>query len=88
LGHEPLKSASFEIRISSFVPPSQIFVWEDRTNLSERARFRSTFATIRRPNTVLTRFQTLEKCFPGKRILEGWFDLPQSWFVRIFGSQQ
>ncbi len=27
LGHEPLKSASFEIRISSFVPPSKIFVW-------------------------------------------------------------
>jgi hypothetical protein len=27
LGHEPLKSASFEIRISSFVPPFQIFVW-------------------------------------------------------------
>ena len=24
----PLKSASFEIRISSFVPPSKIFVWE------------------------------------------------------------
>jgi len=24
----PLKSASFEIRISSFVPPSEIFVWE------------------------------------------------------------
>ena len=24
----PLKSASFEIRISSFVPPSQLFVWE------------------------------------------------------------
>jgi hypothetical protein len=23
----PLKSASFEIRLSSFVPPSKIFVW-------------------------------------------------------------
>jgi hypothetical protein len=26
----PLKSASFEIRISSFVPPSKIFVWMDK----------------------------------------------------------
>jgi hypothetical protein len=25
----PLKSASFEIRITSFVPRSKIFVWED-----------------------------------------------------------
>jgi hypothetical protein len=24
----PLQSASFEIRISSFVPPSKIFVWD------------------------------------------------------------
>jgi hypothetical protein len=70
----PLKSASFEIRISSFVPPSQIFVWEGtvinfmlpkrrgcKAEQTVRNIFSKHVSTIRSPNRVLKSLKSASK---------------------------
>ena len=68
-GYESLKART-NIRISSFVHPSKIFVWGAQVFFNYSSPKSST--------------HTLEKCFPGKRIRKGWFSNVKIQHSKIF----
>ena len=54
-------------------------ILEGRTNFSE-TQSECVFDALFEVSSLKSGSHTLEKCFPGKRILKGWFDIQKSSF--------